>query len=317
MKRQWKKIKRALRRPFETAGFLLLKWMIPLWPRGFVVHLSKAVGRAGAYLPSRETRIAMINLDAVFGGTKTKAEKRAILGTSFATFTQTMIDVLWFGKDSDQRIRKYVSFEKSPLADTFFADKPMMCITAHMGSWEIMGQAAALQGVDLASIAAPIKNPLVDKMIVKRREQTGQTIIPRKGALRILISRFRKNGKAAFVLDQNTDTADGGIPIKLLGFPMTVSSAPAAMAYRTGTEILIGFCLPQPGGRYRIHIPERIVPPAFDKELDMDSVVQELTQKIEDALSAEIRKYPEYWLWSYKHWRRHPGITYPPNHPEY
>jgi lauroyl/myristoyl acyltransferase len=49
----------------------------------------------------------------------------------------------------------------------------------------------------------------------------------------------------------------------------------------------------------------------------MDRVVHDLTQEIENQISAEIRRHPQYWLWSYKHWRREPGETYPQNYPDY
>ncbi|MEN7973122.1 MAG: lysophospholipid acyltransferase family protein [Verrucomicrobiota bacterium] len=314
---KWKKIRRSLRRPFETGGFLLLKWLIPSLPRGAVVAFAKLAGRMAWLLPLRDKHIGLKNIDAVFGDTKSPQEKRFILTTSFATFTQTMLDVFWFSRRPEKRIPNYVVFEESPEKERLFADKPTICITAHMGSWEIMGQAAALLGADLASIAAPIKNPTIDRILIRKRERTGQTIIPQKGALRTLIARFRKNGKAAFVLDQNTSEREGGITVDFLGFPMSVSSAPAALAYRTGTEILMGFCLPEEGGRYRIRMTQTIQPPPFDKDQDADQVARELTTQIIDQVSSEIRRHPEFWLWSYKHWRRTAGKTYPPNYPDY
>jgi KDO2-lipid IV(A) lauroyltransferase len=309
--------KRTLRRPLETGGFLIIKSIIPLLPRSMVTGLARAAGHLALALPLREKTIGMKNIDAVFGDSKSPAEKRTILRTSFTTFTQTMLDVLWFSKTPKKRIPQFVAVEEGPLKDSFFENKPALCITAHMGSWEIMGQACALLGVDMASIAAPIKNPAINRLLIEQREHTGQTIIPRKGALKTLISRFRKNGKAAFVLDQNTPEKRGGIVVNFLGLPMPVSSAPAALAYRTGTEIMIGFCLPEAGGRYRIRITKSIPPPPFDKQADADKIIHQLTQQILNEISEEIRNHPQFWLWSYKHWRRNKGQTYPENYPHY
>lgn len=314
---RWKQIRRSLRRPFETGGFVLFKWLIPVLPRGAVVGISRFAGKMAILLPLREKKIGLENLDAVFGDTKTAAEKRCILATSFSTFTQTMLDVFWFSHNPQKRILKYVNYQDHPNIDAFFEDRPIICITAHMGSWEILGQAVALKGVDMASIATPVKNRAVNRILIEQRERTGQTIIPRQGALRTLIARFRNNGKAAFVLDQNTDERDGGIRIDFLGLPMMVSPAPAALAYRTGTDIMLGFCLPQSGGHYNIQAPAIIHPPPFRKEIDADVVARELTQQIQDKISEQIRTHPEYWLWSYKHWRRNPGQTYPANYPDY
>jgi len=310
-------IRRTLRRPFETAAFLVFAWIIPRLPRCSLVCFSGMTGWVAARIPFRDNQVARKNIDAVFGDTKTQREKRRILATSLATMTQTMMDVFWFSKDPENRIRKYVVFEGGPNRDSFFEDKPVVCITAHMGSWEVMGQTTALMGAKMASIAAPLKNPTVNRRMTELRESTGQVILPRKGALRSLIARLRENGKAAFVLDQNTPEKEGGVLVDFLGFPMPVSMAPAALAYRTGTEIMLGICLPEPQGRYRIYIPRIIVPPPFDKSLDADQVACELTQKIQDGISEEIRKHPEYWLWAYRHWRRKPGKTYPPNYPDY
>ena len=313
----FKKIRRAARRPFETAAFRIFAWIVPRLPRCAVVRFSTATGWMAARIPFRDNRVALKNLDAVFGGTKTPEEKRRILATSFATMTQTMLDLFWFSKDPDNRIRKYVVFEEGSNKDSFFEDKPVVCITAHIGSWEVMGQTSALMGAKMASIAAPLKNPAVNQAMVELRERTGQVIIPQKGALKSLIARLRKNGKAAFVLDQNTPEREGGVLVNFLGFPMPVSMAPAALAYRTGTEIMLGVCLPEPRGHYRIRIPKIIIPPPYDKERDADQAALELTQQIQDGISREILKHPEHWLWAYRHWRRVPGKTYPPNYPDY
>jgi len=313
----FKQTRRVLRRPFETGAFRIFAWIVPRLPRCAVVRFSRLTGWIAARVPFRERQVALKNLDAVFGKTKTPREKRRILATSFATMTQTMLDMFWFSKDPDNRIRKYVVFEEGPNKDSFFEEKPVVCITAHMGNWEVMGQATALMGARMASIAAPLKNPAVNRVMVRLRESTGQVIIPRKGALKSLIARFRENGKAAFVLDQNTPEKKGGVQVDFLGFPMPVSMAPAALAYRTGTEIMLGICLPEPKGHYRIYIPKIIVPPPFNKSLDADQVAYELTQQIQNGISEEIRKHPEYWLWAYRHWRRVPGKTYPPNYPDY
>ena len=312
-----KQIRRTLRRPFETGGILLLRKLIPLLPRSTVVALSRLAGRLAMAIPLREKRIGMVNIDAVFGDSKSSPEKREILRTSFATFCLTMLDVFWFARNPGKRILKYVEFEDSSLKTSFFETKPIICITAHIGSWEILGQTCALMGIDMASIAATIKNLAVDRILIEQRERTGQTIIPQKGALKTLIARFRKNGKAAFVLDQNTSEREGGIEVDFLGLPMPVSSAPAALAYRTGTEIMLGFCLPEAGGRYRIRITQSIIPPPFSKDSDPDLIARQLTQTIQDGISAEIRQHPQFWLWSYKHWRRVGGKSYPGNYPHY
>ncbi len=311
----FKQIRRAARRPFETGGYRLAKALVPLLPRIAVVGVARLAGHLVALLPLREKRFALKNLDAVFGDTKSTAEKQRIISSSFRSFALTMMDLFWFSRNSAKRICKYV--EITPEFTRFFEDKPQLLLTAHFGNWEFIAQTSALHKVDLASIAAPVKNKAINQIIIEQREKTGQTIIPQKGALRTLVTRLRNKGKVGFVLDQNTPEKEGGIVVDFLGMPTPVSAAPAALAYRTGTEILFGFCIPQPRGKYLLYSTGVLQPPPYEKTADSTAVARELTQQILDHISEEIRKRPEYWLWAYRHWRRELGKTYPPNYPNY
>ncbi len=123
----------------KPAYVVLTKLVIPLLPRCSIIGLSRVTGRLGILIPSRAQTIGFKNLDAVFGTNKSVAEKRKILKESFSSFSLTILDVMWFSRNPKKRINKYVDFKEGPLKDSFFEDKPIICITAHMGSWEIMG----------------------------------------------------------------------------------------------------------------------------------------------------------------------------------
>ena len=305
-----------MRRPFESGGYRFAGWLIPRLPRRVLLGMARWAGKWVPRFSSRLKKLGMINLNAVFGDTKTPEEKAEILQTSFATFALTMLDLLWFTRHTTARIQKYVRLDPS-LERFFVHDKGFVCITAHLGNWEVISQIAALQGIDIAAIAATIKNRAVNQLLIQQREKSGQTIIPREGALRTLISRLRKNGKVAFLLDQNTPEKQGGIEISFMGFPTPISSAPAMLAYRTGSEIVFGFCTPQPDGSYLINSPGSIQPPPFEKGKDATEITQKLTQEIAEQIEAEIRRHPQHWLWAYKHWRRKKGKEYPSNYPRY
>ena len=66
-----------------------------------------------------------------------------------------------------------------------------------------------------------------------------------------------------------------------------------------------------------LKITETISPPAFDNNMNTAEQAQELTRQIENSISEEIMRYPQFWLWSYKYWRRSGDGTYPDNYPVY
>lgn len=296
------KLHRKIRAPFERAAIHVAMALIPRLPRNGILFLAVTGGRLGYWFDSRSRRVGLANLEVAFGDSKTAAEKKRILKTSFITMVRTLIDTFWFAYRSDERLQKYV--EVADNSQVFFEDKAHICITAHFGNWEIIGQMSGQMGRPLSSIATPVKNETVNKYLVRAREATGQQIIPRAGALRKLLGILRKKGKTAFLADQNTTVADGGIWVDFFGLPAQVTAAPALLAGRTRAEILMGFCIPLPGGRYRIYAAQTFDAPQTTDE----QTVQQLTETITRATEEEIRKHPQYWLWMYKRWKtKKPG----------
>lgn len=310
-----KKIRRAIRRPLETLAFRFATLAIPIFPRFFIRFVTWLVGSITYYVAPRERKTGMANLDIVFGDSKTTTEKRRILKASLISFTRTMADIFWFSINTESRLKKFQTFV--PTSGAYFEERAHVIITAHTGNWELIGLESGLLGINVASVAAITKNNAVDKLLNTLREKTGMTIIPREGAMRTLVSRFRNKGKAAFVLDQNTSEADGGIWVDFLGMPTPVSSAPAHLAYRTGTDIIFAFSEPVKGGTYEAHTGQVIPPPPFNKADDQKVIVHDLTQQIMDVVSAQIKSHPESWLWSYKHWKNMKPGTNPSIYPDY
>jgi KDO2-lipid IV(A) lauroyltransferase len=291
------KKKQLRRRPFETAAFRFGLFLIPRLPRCAVLGLAQLGGRLGYRIDRAGRKVGEANLDIAFGDSKTAQEKKRILKAAYITMARTFLDVIWFGTNSAKRLAEYVEADRS--LEPLFCSKSQICITAHFGSWEVIGQMMAQRGFPLHSIAMPVKNPAVDRLLIRLREVTGQKIIPLKGALKTLLSVLRDGGKAAFLVDQNTPEERGGIWADYFGLPVPVTPAPAALAAKTGSEIFIGFCAPQPGGRYRVYITESIPVP---KNSNHDTV-QEVTQQTLAAIEREVTRCPEHWLWMYKRWK--------------
>jgi lauroyl/myristoyl acyltransferase len=310
-----KEIRRAIRRPIETAGFRFGALVIPLVPRIVLVGITRIAGTFTYHFATRERTTGMANLDIVFGNTKTKHEKKVILQKSFSSFANTMADIFWFSINTEKRVKKYQRFV--PDSGPYFENRAHVIITAHAGNWELIGLESGLRGLNVASVAAVTKNKAIDLHLHTLREKTGMIIIPREGAMRTLVARFRNKGKAAFVLDQNTAEADGGIWVDFLGIPTPVSSAPAHLAYRTGTDIIFAFSKPVGFGKYEAQTGQVITPPPYDKNNDQHEIVKQLTQQIMDIVSARIRSQPESWLWSYKHWKTHAPDSDPALYPAY
>jgi len=277
-------------------GFMV----IPYLPRGAVVLLSRFLGAAAFAFSSKLRHIGKVNLDIAFGDTIPPSRKREILRVSFQSFALVLLDAFWFSRKSSERIKQFVIFD--PCYDVLFKDKRHICLTAHYGNWEVLGMAITAQGFPLHSVAKPLKNPDVDQLFIEARNKTGQKIVKREGAVRTLLRILQQNGKIALVLDQNTKLSEGGRFYPFFGMPVLVSTAAAALALKTRSDIIVCMMRAHPDGIYRAsYCTETLIAPYL--EMDNDTAVDNLTRRITSEMEDFIRNNPDHWLWTYKRWK--------------
>lgn len=280
----------------ETAALLFgISW-IPLLPRPAVVGLSRFFGNVGFRYADKLKRIGLANLQVVYGEEMSQAEKEELLRKCYQQFALLVLDIIWFAFFPRRRLEKW--FQWSPSTEVIFEEEAQLILAAHYGNWETLGQAIALRGAPIFSVAAPLKNSSADKVFIWLRQRTGQVIVPQQGAARKMMQGLRKRKKLAVLLDQNTRPRDGGIFVDVLGLQAPVSSAPAALAVKTHANVVTVMAVPDEKGRYTVTVHETL----RAKE-DAEDPVADLTQRMTDAVANIIRDTPQYWCWMYKRWR--------------
>jgi len=272
-------------------GLALL--IIPPLPRPVVVRLSRWLGALGFRLSRRDRRLALANLDVAFGDRLSDAEKTAIARESFRTFALVVLDLFWFQMFSRARLARWVAFDAS--MDAYFPPGPTVAVTAHFGNWEVMGLATAARGAPPVSVAAPLNNPVVGRLLTRGRRGTGQAVVGKHGAVRALLRALRGGGKVALLIDQNTLPAEGGRFVEFFGLPVPMSAAAARLSRHTQSDILPAFCVPDEGGGYRACALPPYRPAGNDE--------REATQRLAALLEDVIRADPGHWLWMYKRWK--------------
>lgn len=296
---RWRKCREGV----ENALVRMVAGILPRLPRGAIVGLARALGGAAFMVARRDRRIALANLQVAFGATMAPAARCRIARESFQTFALVVLDYFWFTRDTAARLMRYVHLAPELLA---MIDKPgpRVFFTLHMANWEITGLASALRGMALTSVAKPVKNPYVDRMITALRVSTGQRVVLRKGALRSLLQTLKSNNNVALVLDQDTVPEDGGVRVDFFGLPVTISDGAAILAARFQTPLFGGYCRWTSDGHYHAYLrPLALGDPAT------------LTSRIAAQLEEEIRNNPGQWTWMYKRWKRRlpgpPAAAYP------
>lgn len=291
----------ALRKRMEAGAARTVYVLLAPLPRRAILALASGLGTLVYLCSGTSRRIAHANLDLVFGVTLSAGAKRRILRRSYRNMALTALDLFWFSARPVERLRQWVDLE--PMEVEALLRRPCLVVSAHLGNWELLGQALALAGLPLASVAMPLKNPEVDVLLNRARSQTGQRILPRAGALKAMLGILRNKGCVGFMLDQNTGLHEGGEFYDFFGVPATVSPVAGLLAYRTGAAIRFVYGLPEPGGRYRVPDIIGFEAPAAS-ELGRDAALREVTTRILREYEDQIRKHPECWMWMYKRWKQ-------------
>ena len=304
---------RILRWPLEYVLVRLALAILPRLSRTTILRLSRLLGTTAYHVMRRARRVGLANLEIALPD-RDLVQRKILLRKSLQHFALAMLDTFWLARETSERLRRLVRFD--PDFQTKILQKgAQICITAHLGNWEVLGLAVSHQGFPLTSVAAPLKNPWVDELFNRLRHMAGQRAIPKQGAVRQLLKALRDGGKIALVLDQNVKPVQGGLFVDFFGRKAPFSAAAAQLALRTDAPILIGTCIPDERGYY---LAPSVITIALDNlPENPDGAVRVLTQRIAAGLEAIIRKYPDCWLWTYKRWKILPTGENPENYPFY
>ncbi|MBI4209763.1 MAG: hypothetical protein HY538_08685 [Deltaproteobacteria bacterium] len=280
----------------------LLHRFIHLLPRSVWSALAKGIGTLCYWLIFSRRKLALKNLDHVYGATKTEKEKRAIAKASFQNFSNSLFEILWARHINAQNYERFIERDPESWRRISEARKKggVIILLGHIGNAELLAVGAGYQGLPIHYVARSLKNPLLDRLIDGLRCSGSVGVVYAKGALPRLKEILLHNEMIAILLDQRSQPLRGGIIVPFLGQPALTNRHLAELALDTGSSIMHFY--PQPLGNTRwraIYEAPIQYTPTGDREKD----VYALTQKCNEALDATIRKYPEMWFWVHDRWR--------------
>jgi Kdo2-lipid IVA lauroyltransferase/acyltransferase len=175
--------------------------------------------------------------------------------------------------------------------------KPLMFLSGHFANWEMMPILAHQVGLDTAAVVRPPNNPYVAQWVADRRRVNGPaTFIAKHNAMRALISQLRGNNSVCMLVDQKLRE---GIPAPFFGRDAMTTPAPAALALKTGAQILIAANRRLPGARFEVTVYR--MPQFVTSGNDADDI-KALTAAIQARIEEIVRADPGQWLWIHNRW---------------
>jgi KDO2-lipid IV(A) lauroyltransferase len=300
MKQAWKKLRYRL----EHVGLLIAARLVPLLPRPVLVALAKMFGAVAAVVDRYGRRIALANLDCAFGQKYSASEKRRIIRESYQHFAQTMLDLMWSPRLTRENFSRYIDLEKYP---TLAPNQSGIVVCYHYSNFEWLSLGCGFFGRTGTIVAQEFKNPLLDPIFRRWREQSGHSFTARTGGILRLFKTLRRGGTVAMLVDLTVFPGASAVAIRSFGLHTSVTSAHAWLQERSGAALIPAHCEPLPRGRYRV-----VFHPPID--LGRNATPREIAQACWDSFEPVVRAKPGPWLWMYKHWRycpKNPDQSYP------
>jgi len=297
MRSRWKRMRYRL----EWMGLVLATKLIPLCSRRVCYHIAQTAGALLSFVDRDRYQVALSNLEVAFGGAFSLEQRRKMARESFQHFARTMVDLLWSPRLTQENFSQFIELQNfGETARDTGPERCLMIACYHYSNFEWLSLACGFLDLKGTIISQEFKNPSLDPIFKKLREQSGHELVPRDRGIMRLYKVLRRKGRTALLVDLTVPPSQGAVAINCFGLKTSITSAHAWLHERTGVPIVPAHCEPLANGRYRLVFHQKIANTA-------DMTHQEIAQACWDSFEPYVRKNPAPWLWMYKHWRYRPA----------
>ena len=290
----------------EFCFFLALTFVFALLPFRLAKKTGALCGRLLFRFWGSRRRIAIGNInEAIIRGAIDKnavppAEKIALgcfenLGVSFAELAKVycglggglLEKIIFTGDEEWKRVRQ--------------SGRGIIFVTAHAGNWELLALKSGLEYGGFKVVARPLNNPYLNRFLERARTRYGNSVIYKKGALRLLLAALKAGEMVGILMDQAVLREEGHI-VEFMGRGAWTTKMPVVLAKRTGAAVFPAF-IKRTGLGHEITVYP---------EADLGGAEEEAIRRLNAAIEDFIRQDPSQWLWIHKRWKRveHTGCTF-------
>ncbi|HVG30080.1 MAG TPA: lysophospholipid acyltransferase family protein [Pyrinomonadaceae bacterium] len=288
----------------EYAAVRALLGVLGLLPLRAAVALGRGTGHAAYALAGGLRRTGLRNLRLAFPEMG-EAERRRTLRRSMVGLGRQLGYFSHFPRMTAEDLRGLVEYDGIEILHEAQArGRGIIFLTAHLGAWEVLSFAHSALYNPISFMVRRLDNPRVEELTDRVRTRFGNRSIDKKMAARSALKLLREGGTLGILADLNTQPHEG-VFVPFFGRPACTTSGIAVLALRTDASV-IPVVAPwhEERGRYVFHgspIVELV------RTGDHESDVEVNTARFTAAVEAQIRKYPDQWLWIHKRWKTRPA----------
>ncbi len=281
--------------------------------------LCRVLGFLGYLTFVDKRRIARVNLELVFGAEMGARDMRRVIRAMFVHFVRLGLDfifdsVYWPPEKLGERVR-VVGLEKLP--EALARGRGLLCVSGHLGNWEIMCASAAAHGYDFVGVFKRPKGALADRFIGRKRLRYGMSLIETPEVRSQTVDGVRvtetarslraeieaiwsENRAVAYLCDQRPRKR--ALRARFLGVEDTATAGGLIRyAVARGVPLTLHHCVYEADGTLTWTIEG---PVEIEDQGGADATTLHYVQMVNDWLSERIREHPEQWTWGHRRFER-------------
>jgi Kdo2-lipid IVA lauroyltransferase/acyltransferase len=251
------------------------------------------------------------NLAVAFAGEE-PARIEPLARAAWGNFGATLAEYPHLTDIAQRAFREHVDLVLCPEVEARCkAGQPSIFVTAHLGNWEIAAAAAASTGVPLSAVYAKQANPLIDRMVQRRRRALGCGFVTNEAGARPLLAELAAGRSLGLLADLRVDS---GELIPFFGQMVQTTVVPARLALKFGCPLVPMRVERLGGARFRVtaHPPIR----SEDEGANPPEQARSMMRQFNALLESWIREQPAGWQclkrrWSKSRVRHAPGVAAP------
>ena len=206
-------------------------------PRRAMLAAGSMAGLLGWVLDGRHRRIAAENLEGALGDTLDAKARARLQRACWRHFGRITVDSLCVLQLDPRAVPGLVEVEGIELAREAYArGHGVMLFSGHFGHWELAALVQAYLGLPMTLVTRPLDNPVLESMLARLRTRSGNTVVPKRSAVREMLQTLGAGGGVAIVIDQ--DARESGVFVPFFGRPASTTPTPATLALRTGAPLV-------------------------------------------------------------------------------
>jgi KDO2-lipid IV(A) lauroyltransferase len=231
-------------------------------------------------------------------------ERDAILKAVVDNLGQLLGEFSQFPKITRESVEKiviYDGFENYQRAKA--AGRGVLLLTGHFGAWELCAFAQGIYGHPLSFLVRPLDNPLLDHLILRYREMSGNRIIDKNRAVKPVLQSLKSGGDVGLLIDVNT-FSDQGVFCDFFGIQACSTTGLAVFALRSDAPVVPGFLIwDEQLKRHRLRFEPEV---PLIRTGDFKEEVRLNTARFTKVIEEMARRHPDQWLWIHKRWQTRP-----------